>query len=228
MPEAWGPERRIVRDTDRFVTEARDITTRHSFSYGTHYDAARVGFAAVRAINTERLAPGAGYEAHRHADVEIVTWVVEGALRHADTAGGGGVIRPGTVQRLSAGSGVEHTEVNASADAPLVFVQMMLASHHEAAPEYEQVELPAATGELLTSVQVHAAAELLVVRLDGGEMVTVPGAPMSLVHVARGEVRLGDTVLLAGDEAHLTDWGPYDLSATGIGGEVLIWQLETR
>jgi hypothetical protein len=225
------PDIEIYRHADRFVTERGDITTRHSFSYGVHYDPDRIGFGAVRAINTERLAPGAGYAAHRHSDVEILTWVLDGALLHSDTAGGVGLIRPGTMQRLSAGAGVEHTEVNASSEDSLVFVQMMLTSHHEEAPEYEQREIPAAAGELVSTVTVHAAAELFVVRLEAGQSVTVPAAPRSLVHVTRGEVRLRDTGLFAGDEVRLTGAGPYDLSAaatsSGVGGEALVWQLET-
>ena len=221
----------IVRAADRYLTDDGDITTRHSFSYGAHYDPANVGFGPIVAINTECLAPGAGYAAHRHRDVEIVTWVVEGTLRHADTAGGGGVIEPGTAQRLSAGSGVEHTEVNDSTEAPLEFVQMMLASAHDGAPEYEQVSVGGEAGRLIETVGVHAAARLVVARLGPGQSVSVPAAPRSLVHVTRGEVRLDDTVLRAGDEARRSAAGPYDLSAVGssasAGGEALVWQLET-
>ncbi|MGJ9421561.1 pirin family protein [Aeromicrobium sp. CF3.5] len=230
MPEQ-GDDRVIVRFADRYLTDGDDLTTRHSFSYGAHYDPANVGFGPILAINTERLAPGAGYGTHRHSDVEIVTWVVEGALRHADSAGGGGVIRPGTAQRLSAGTGVEHTEVNESTESPLEFVQMMLASTHDAAPEYEQVEVADEAGRLLETVTVRAGARLYVTRLEPGDVVTVPSAPRSLVHVTRGVVRLDDTVLLAGDEARLGSVGPYDLSAVSgsasVGGEALVWQLET-
>lgn len=230
MPETGpetGPELSIVRAADRYLTDAGDITTRHSFSYGAHYDPANVGFGPIVAINTEWLAPGAGYAAHQHVDVEVVTWVVDGALRHSDTAGGGGVIRPGTAQRLSAGSGVEHTEVNASAEAPLEFVQMMLASEHDRTPEYQQVEVARDVGRLVETVTVHAGARLFVGRLGAGDVVTVPDVPRSLVHVTRGAVRVGDTVLLPGDEARLSAAGPYDLSAVDAGSEVLVWQLET-
>ncbi len=221
------PDIEIRRDADRFVTDDGDITTRHSFSYGAHYDPDQIGFGPIRALNTEWLAPGAGYEVHAHADVEIVTWVVEGALRHTDTAGGGGVVRPGTVQRLSAGCGVEHTEVNDSADEPLLFVQMMLASDHDGAPEHELWEVLPTSSGLLPAGRVHAAAELFVLRLDAGQTVSVPAAPRSLVHVTRGEVVVRDTAMLPGDEARLTDVGPYDLSAAATGGEALVWQLET-
>ncbi len=223
------PDIEIRRHADRFVTATRDITTHHSFSYGIHYDPEQIGFGPLRALNTESLAPGAGYESHAHADVEIVTWVVAGVLRHADTAGGGGVVGSGTAQRLSAGTGVEHTEVNDSAVEPLTFVQMMLDSNHVGAPEYQQMDVPSASGEMCPAVRVHADAELFVVRLDAGQRVTVPGSPRSLVHVTRGTVRVRDTDLLTGDEARLTGAGPYDLSAAGdsAGSEALVWQLET-
>lgn len=219
----------IRRGADRFRSEADGTSTRHSFSYGAHYDPERVGFGPVRAINTEHVAPGAGYAAHRHAYVEIVTWVLAGRLRHDDSTGDGGLVGPGTVQRLSAGAGVEHAEVNASTTEPLVFVQMMLDSEHVGEPEYAQVDLPATHG-LWSSVPVHAPAHLLVARLDPGHVVEVPASPRSLVHVVRGRLRCGDTGLSAGDEAHLTSAGPYDLSAApdhAEGGEALIWQLET-
>ena len=217
----------IRRAADRFVTTGDGRTTHHSFSYGAHYDPDNVGFGPVRAVNVETLAPGAGYDAHRHSDVEIVTWVLEGALRHADTAGGGGVVRPGTAQRLSAGDGAEHSEVNDSDTEPLVFVQMMLASEREGAPEYASVEVPTEAGRLHATVDVHAPARLLVARLEREQGVLVPAVPRGLVVVTRGTVLLRDTLLVEGDEARLTAAGPYDLRAAGSGGDVLIWQLET-
>lgn len=212
---------------DRYLTEGAGKRTWHSFSYGAHYDPDNVGFGPIRAINVEHLEPVAGYEAHRHRDVEIVTWVLDGALRHTDSTGAGGVIRPGTAQRLSAGDGAEHSEVNDSATEPLVFVQMMLASERVGEPEYASVDIPEQTGVLLPTVDVHAPARLSVLRLDPEERVLVPAASRSLVHVTRGAVLLRDTLLYEGDEARLTGAGPYDLGAAGSGGEVLVWQLES-
>jgi len=216
----------VRRAADRFVTEAGDKRTLHSFSYGIHYDADNVGFGALRAINVEQLAPGAGYEPHRHSDVEIVTWVLEGALRHTDSAGGGGVIRPGTAQRLSAGDGAEHSEVNASDTEPLTFVQMMLVSDRQGAPEYAGVDVDP-TVDWQPTVTVHAPAAMFVARPQPGRPITVPAAPRSLVHVTRGSALLGDTELRSGDEARLTDAGPYDLAVAAPGSEVLVWQLES-
>ncbi|VXB53439.1 pirin family protein [Aeromicrobium sp. 9AM] len=216
----------IRRADDRFRTDGDGVSTWHSFSYGAHYDPDNVGFGPLIAINTERIDAGRGYELHHHADVEIVTWVLQGALHHEDGTGHRGIIRPGTAQRLSAGTGVQHSEQNASADEPLVFVQMMLGSDHDGEPEYAQVDVDPHPGELTPTVDVHTAAELLVVRLTAGQTVTVPAARRSLVHVMVGSVDLGGTTLTSGDEARMTDEGAYDLSAAGDGGDVLVWQLQ--
>jgi len=212
----------IRTSSSRFVTAGDGKRTLHSFSYGAHYDADNVGFGPIRAINVEYLEPGAGYAPHKHSDVEIVTWVLEGALRHSDSAGGGGVIRPGTAQRLSAGDGAEHSEVNDSDSEPLVFVQIMLASDRMGEPEYASVEVPDRTGTVQPLVDVHAAVKLSVVRLEPEQKVLIHAAPRSLVHVTRGAVLLRDTLLYEGDEARLTAAGPYDLGAAGPGGEALI------
>jgi redox-sensitive bicupin YhaK (pirin superfamily) len=215
--------REIRKADERFLTDADGIVTWHSFSYGAHYDADNVGFGPLIAINTESLEPGKGYDEHHHADVEIVTWVLEGALRHADSTGHRGVITPGTAQRLSAGTGVQHTEQNASRDEPLIFVQMMLRSSFDAEPEYVDAEV--VPDGLTPVIDVHAPAQLYVARLEPGDTVTVPASPKSLVHVTRGVIALGGTKLTSGDEARLTDEAAYDLSAADHGGEALIWQL---
>ncbi|MCW2831433.1 MAG: pirin family protein, partial [Aeromicrobium sp.] len=182
-------------------------------------------FGALMAINCEFVEPGGGYAEHDHADVEIVTWVLEGVLQHQDSTGQSGDIRPGTVQRLSAGSGVRHAERNGSDAERLVFVQMMLRSDHQAAPEYAQLDVDLVPGVLVPTVDVRAPAELLVLRLDAGQRVTVPAAARSLVHVTSGLVGCGDTELGPGDEARFTAGGEYDLSASG-AATALIWQLQ--
>lgn len=217
---------REIRDADgRFLTPGEGVSTRHSFSYGAHYDPDNIGFGPLIAINTETLEPGSGYDSHRHADVEIVTWVLNGALHHEDSTGHAGIVTPGIAQRLSAGTGVEHTERNASDAEELVFVQMMLVSDHDGEPAYAQVDVDPRPRELTPTVDVEAPADLYVVRLGAGDTVTVPAAPRSLVHVTRGAIDLGDTSLTSGDEARLIDEDAYDLSAAHDGGEALIWQL---
>jgi redox-sensitive bicupin YhaK (pirin superfamily) len=215
----------VRRAADRFHTVADGVETWHSFSYGAHYDPDRIRFGPVMAINTEHVAPDGGYDVHDHADVEIVTWVLQGVLRHEDSTGQAGEIRPGTAQRLSAGSGVQHSERNASDVEPLVFVQMMLTSDHDGAPEYAQVEVHLVPGRLTPTVDVSAPAELFALRLDVGQVVTVPPSPRSLVVVTSGVIRCGDTDLRPGDEARLTEGGEYDLSASS-AATALIWQLQ--
>ncbi|MCW2801619.1 MAG: pirin family protein [Aeromicrobium sp.] len=217
---------REIRGADgRFFTPGDHVSTKHSFSYGAHYDPDNIAFGPLMVINTETLEPGAGYDSHRHADVEIVTWVLQGALQHEDSTGHHGTITPGTAQRLSAGTGVEHTERNASETDELVFVQMMLVSDHDGGPSYAQADLDPQPGQLTPAVEVEAPADLFVVRLGAGDSVTVPAAVRSLVHVTRGSIMLDDTTLTSGDEARLTDEDAYDLSAADDGGEALIWQL---
>ena len=138
----------LRRAGQRFHTVGDGVETWHSFSYGAHYDPDQIGFGPIMAINTEHVAPGRGYDVHDHADVEIVTWVLEGVLRHEDSTGQSGDIRPGTAQRLSAGTGVRHSERNASDTEPLVFVQTMLRSSRDDAPEYAQADVPAILPQL--------------------------------------------------------------------------------
>src|SRR5687767_8516386 len=188
----------IQRSADRFVTTTRDVTTLHSFSYGAHYDPENIAFGPIIAINEESVNPAAGYDLHHHADVEIVTWVLDGALAHEDTTGHRGIIEPGTAQRLSAGTGVQHAERNASPTEPLRFVQMMLASDHVNEPEYASVDVDPEPATMTPTVPVHAPAELFVLHLEKGQTVSVPAAARSLVHVIRGTIKLADETLDAG------------------------------
>ncbi len=216
--------RQIRPSSSRFVTRSEVGATWHSLSYGAHYDPDNVRFGPIQAINVEHVAPGQRYDSHRHADVEIVTWVLEGTLRHEDSTGHGGDIVPGVAQRLSAGTGVHHTEANASETAPLVFVQMMLISDHEAEPQYAQAEVPIMAGRLVPTVDVAAPAELFVVRFAGGEQVDIPPAARRLVHVTRGDVRVDDSVLVPGDELRTDDSDPLTLASAG-PAEALVWLI---
>lgn len=210
--------RELRRAGDRFLTEVDGITTWHSFSHGVHYDPSNVGFGPLVAINVEHVAPGAGYDHHRHADVEIVTWVVDGVLAHADTVGNDGQVRPGTAQRLSAGTGVEHAERNAS-DEPLVFVQTVLRSTHDREPRYASVEV--AGDGLLPGVDVAGPARMLVAR-PAGTAVEVPAATRTLVHVTRGSIVVGDERLSVGDELRTDE----PVGAVDGSGEALVWLLD--
>ncbi|MGZ5410178.1 MAG: pirin family protein [Aeromicrobium sp.] len=224
-------EVKVQRSDERFLTRGDGTATRHSFSYGVHYEPTNIGFGQLIAINEETVEPGQGYEHHHHADVEIVTWVLEGSLLHEDTAGHRGVITPGVAQRLSTGDGVQHSERNASKSKPLRFIQMMLRSDNTGEPSYEQVEVPSGTGELVPTVSVlQHRARLLLARLDAGQMIHVPASACSYVHIAVGTVSAAEHLLRAGDALRLAGAGAYDLSATAASGgepaEVLIWQMQ--
>ncbi|OUZ07763.1 hypothetical protein BHE97_15360 [Aeromicrobium sp. PE09-221] len=192
--------REIRRAEQRFHTAGEGIETFHSFSYGAHYDPDNIAFGPVTAINTEHIAPGAGYDAHRHSDVEIVTWVLDGVLAHEDSTGAGGEIPPGLAQRLSAGSGVEHTERNASSVEGLTFVQMMLRSDNEGTPEYAQAHVETDLAGLYRAVDVHAPVELRVAVLAEGDVIEMPAAARTLIHVTRGCLVLDHDRLTPGDE----------------------------
>ena len=154
----------IRRADERFRTDQDGITTFHSFSYGRHYDPDNVSFGPVIAINEERIPPGGGYDPHAHSDVDIVTWVLEGALAHEDSAGPSEIVEPGELRWLSAADGVRHAERNASDTEPLRFLQVMLRS------ERDPVNVAILTGSAPVHgpALVHAAHDGVLV--DGTEL----------------------------------------------------------
>jgi redox-sensitive bicupin YhaK (pirin superfamily) len=228
----------VRRADERFTTQVPGRTTRHLFSFGGHYDPANVGFGALVCLNDDLVASGHGYAEHPHRDLEIVTWVLDGALRHEDTSGTSGEVRPGQVQRLSAGSGVRHSEWNADPARPVRFLQMWVVPDRPGLPpSYAQcdvgADLASAGWVTLASGDRHdtavplgrAGVALDVARLPCGRATAVPGAPASLLYVARGEVDLeGPGPLRTGDCVRLTDDGGRRLLARG-DAEVLVWRL---
>ena len=233
----------VRRAADRFTTVAEGIRTRHSFSFGTHYDPANVGHALLVAHNDDRVEPGAGYGTHPHRDLEIVTWVLDGALRHEDSHGEGGLVVPDVMQRLSAGRGVRHSEVNdAATGASVRFVQMWVRPDEPGGdPGYAQRDVAGALAgsELVPVVSGLAhhrdggavplgssGAGLLVARLGPAGEVTLPDAPYVHLFVTRGSVALEAAGLLEeGDAARLTAAGPRRVTAGAAGGEVLVWEM---
>lgn len=216
------------RDSEsRFETRAGGRTTRHAFSFGPHYDPANTGFAALLAHNDEHLPPGTGYGDHPHADLEIVTWVLDGALRHTSTVGSG-VLGPGQVQRLSAGSGVVHAETHESGEETR-FLQAWVRpdeSGTQASYLAAEVEL----GEDWTTVAGAAGvvplgtahASLHVARPPAGRRLALPDAARLHVFVARGEVALGERLLRPGDAARLHGEGGRSLTAES-AAELVVW-----
>ena len=228
----------VRRAGDRFVTRADGIVSRHSFSFGEHYDPANVGHGLLRVHNDDTVGPGAGYDTHRHVETEILTWVVEGRLAHEDSTGHAGVLTSGTIQRTSAGSGITHSERNASDTAPLRFVQMHLSPDEpEAAPSYEQAPVQLRQGALVTVASGRKAlpgavrignqhAALHVARLGEGDAVTLPGAPYLHVYVVTGAADLeGGGALTEGDAARLTGDEPRSLTGIAPSSEVLVWEM---
>jgi quercetin 2,3-dioxygenase len=231
----------VRRADERFTTTTDWLTSRHSFSFGPHYDPANVGHAVLVAHNDDVVAAGAGYDPHPHRDLEIVTWVLEGSLVHQDTHGHAGVVTPGVVQRLTAGSGVRHSERNDAPGArlPTRFVQMwLLPDEPGLPPSYDLGDTGAAGSGLVplasgiagldAPVRIHTTgAALHVARLEGGASVLLPDAPHLHVFVARGTVHLEDAGSLAeGDAARFTGDGARRLGSPAAGpAEVLVWEL---
>ena len=235
----------VRRSADRGVTTAPGVETRHAFSFGHHHEPGNTHHGLLLAHNEDRIAPGAGYDTHAHRDTEIVTWVLEGALAHADSEGHEGVLRPGVVGRMSAGRGIEHSERHAGTDArTLHLVQCWLVPDAPgAAPEHEQRDLTAALadGGLVVAASGLArdaggpgvrlgiaSAALHVARPPAGRSLTLPDAPHRHVHLARGTAELdvgdGHVVLAAGDAVRLRDAGRTTLTAT-TDAEVLVWEM---
>jgi quercetin 2,3-dioxygenase len=225
----------VRRARERFHTAVDWLDSWHSFSFSSHYDPNNVGHGLLLVSNDDRVAPGQGFGAHAHRDMEIVTWVLEGALAHQDSAGHSGIITPGVAQRMSAGRGIQHSEMNANTDEPVHFVQMWVPPDTEGIdPGYEQVDisdqLDAGGLVAVASGQGHQGAVhlhqrdavLWAARLDEGETVTIPAALHVHVFVARGSARLA-TDLTEGDAVRLTDEPDHDLTATSDDTEILVW-----
>ncbi|HEY9412615.1 MAG TPA: pirin family protein [Jiangellaceae bacterium] len=244
-----GPQAHVARAADRFVTRAEGVTSRHSFSFGPHYDPSNVGFGLLVVSNDDLVQPGSGYPTHPHRDVEIVTWVLDGVLVHRDSTGGGGVLTPGLAQRMSAGSGVVHAEFNdAGGDtgvpgrrAPLRFVQMWVPPDRPGGdPSYQQDQVgdELAAGRLVTvasgmrrdasntAVRIgQKSAAMHVARPRAGGAVTLPGAPWIHLYVARGRVDVEAVGALGdGDALRLTDEGGRRVVARS-DAELVVWEM---
>jgi quercetin 2,3-dioxygenase len=220
----------------RFHTQIDWLDSWHSFSFGPHRDPDNVGHGLLIVNNDDVVRGGGGFGTHGHADMEIVTWVLDGELGHRDSIGTDDVIYPGLAQRMSAGSGIRHSEMNANATADVHLVQMwVLPDTDGIEPSYEQRDLNEALagGGLVAvasgqghegAVSIHQRdAVLSVGRLLAGVQVTVPDAPHVHVFVAVGGATLDGTPLGTGDAARLTDAGALTLGAGADGAEVLIW-----
>jgi redox-sensitive bicupin YhaK (pirin superfamily) len=214
------------------------LDSRHTFSFADYYDPAHMGFRALRVINEDRVAPGQGFGRHSHRDMEIVSYVLDGGLEHKDSMGTGAVIRPGDVQRMSAGTGVTHSEFNASRKDPVHFLQIWIVPDEGGiAPSYEQktfsqaekagrLRLVASPDGADASVLLHADARLYAGVFAAGESaehVVAPGRH-AWVHVVRGRARINGTELSAGDAAALSEERTVRIEGID-AAEVLVFDL---
>lgn len=226
----------IRRAGDRGGADHGWLNTRHTFSFADYYDPAHMGFRSLRVINEDKVAAGKGFGRHPHADMEILTYVLEGELAHKDSMGNGSTIKPGDVQRMSAGTGVTHSEMNPNPRTPVHFYQIWIMPEKRGLPpSYEQKAFHDREGKLRViasrdgrdgSVTVHQDMSLAAAVLKPGEKVGHVVAPKrnAWIQVARGDVKVGDQVLKAGDGAAVTGEGTLELEATS-AAEVLVFDL---
>ena len=230
----------VRRSEERGKANFGWLDSRHSFSFGEYYDPRFMGFGPLRVINEDRVAPSGGFPTHPHSDMEIISYVLDGALEHKDSLGTGSVIRPGDVQRMSAGRGVRHSEFNASETEPVHFLQIWILPERKGLPaSYEQRSFPEAErrGRLRLigspdgrdgSVTIHQAVDLYAGLLQVGESVrhALAANRQAWVQVTRGAIQLNGETLAAGDGAAVA--GEPDLVLSGRAGgeaEVLVFDM---
>jgi redox-sensitive bicupin YhaK (pirin superfamily) len=226
---------RIRPAAERGVTRTSWLDSRHTFSFGGYADPQHQHFRALRVINDDRVAAGGGFGAHAHRDMEILTYVIDGALEHQDSLGNGSLIRAGDLQRMTAGTGVTHSERNASREAPVRFLQIwILPRTHDAAPGYEQRAYAGREGLFRAgsgegrdgAVRIDQDVELWIARLAPGASTEVPIAAgrHAWVQIARGTVSVNGRDLQEGDGAALSEEGVVGLAASN-AAEVLVFDL---
>ncbi len=228
----------IRKSEDRGVGEHGWLSSRHSFSFANYYDPKHVGFGPLLVINEDRVAPGRGFGAHGHSDMEIISYVLAGALEHKDSMGNGSVIRYGNVQRMSAGTGVRHSEFNHSHAEPVHFLQIWIQPNvQRIAPSYEErfFEPDSKKGKwrLIAShdgrdgsVLIHQDAAVYAAIVDGDDTLEyrLPETRCGYLHVALGSVTVNGTNLKAGDAVKLMN-EPQITVSQGENAEILLFDL---
>jgi quercetin 2,3-dioxygenase len=223
---------------ERGRTKLSWLDSRHSFSFGEYHDPQHMGFRTLRVINDDRVAPGGGFGTHAHRDMEIVTYVLDGALEHKDSLGNGSIIQPGDAQRMSAGSGIRHSEFNHSQVDPVRFLQIWILPERQGLPPgYEQRTLPAAesAGQLRLiasrdgrdgSITVHQDAAIYAAVVRPGDHVRYAVAPdrHAWLQVARGPLTLGSHTLQEGDGVAMGGETTLDVTSTATA-EILLFDL---
>src|SRR6185312_7481874 len=228
----------IRKSADRGHAKIDWLESRHTFSFGDYYDPAFESFGPLRVINEDWIKGGAGFPPHPHRDMEIVTYILEGAIAHQDSSGGGGTIRPGEIQRMSAGTGITHSEFNPSPTETCHMLQIwIIPSKRGIAPGYEQKRIDpeavrnhfariAAPEPRENEVRLVQDAEIWAARLDTGVEAIHPLAQgrKAWLQVAKGEVLLGEDTLKAGDAAAITDQAQIAIRSNA-PSEVLLFDL---
>jgi len=231
----------IRRSKERGYADHGWLKSYHSFSFADYFDPKHVEFGPLRVINEDRVAAGQGFGTHSHRDMEIISYVLDGELAHRDSMGNGSTIRPGDVQRMSAGRGVRHSEFNPSPASLVHFLQIWIQPNAEGIePSYEEkrftpaekrgrLRLIASPDQSEGSVLIHQDARVYAGLLDGNESASLKVAPGRLiyVHVARGGVQANNVALEAGDALKLSDTEQLQLKA-GRGAEVLVFDLPSE
>lgn len=228
----------LRKSTDRGHANHGWLDTWHSFSFADYFDPEHMGYSVLRVINDDRVAPGAGFPSHSHRDMEIITYLLHGALEHKDSMGNGSVIRPGEIQRMSAGTGVMHSEFNASATEQAHLLQIWIEPEQRGvAPGYEQKTFPdeekrgrlrllASPDGTDGSVTIHQNARLYATLLQAGETVAYSPPPNrhSYLHLAKGQLEVNGIKLEAGDGAKIFDEN-IKLLSLAAGTEALLFDL---
>lgn len=228
----------VRRSNERGQADHGWLKSFHSFSFADYFDPQHVEFGPLRVINEDRVQPGMGFGTHGHRDMEIISYVLEGELAHKDSIGNGSVIRPGDVQRMSAGSGIRHSEFNPSQNRPVHFLQIWIQPNvHGIEPSYEEkhfaeadkrgrLRLIASADGAEGSVRIHQDARLYAGLFDGAEAATLPllAGRRAYVHVARGAVEVNGTALGAGDALKLSDTPELKIGS-GRNAELLLFDL---
>jgi quercetin 2,3-dioxygenase len=228
----------LRRSADRFHTQIDWLDSRHTFSFGEHHDPKHMGFRSLRVINEDQVIAAAGFGTHGHRDMEIISYVLDGTLSHRDSMGNGSTIKPGDVQRMSAGTGVMHSEQNAQRDKATHFLQIWILPEKQGMkPGYEQkafsvderrgkLRVIAARDGRDGAVTVHQDVALYSTILEPGERVehTLAAGRHAWVHVARGAAEVNGEALAAGDGAALSDETRVAIAATA-ASEVLVFDL---
>jgi hypothetical protein len=228
----------IRKADERGVARFGWLDSRHTFSFGHYYDARHMGFGPLRVINEDRVMPGAGFGTHGHANMEIISYVLEGALEHKDSIGTGSVIRPGEVQKMSAGSGIEHSEFNASKSEPVHFLQIWIQPDKlNIKPNYAQqafapadrqgrLRLVVSPDAAEGSIRIQQDARMYATLLAPGESVTHALGPgrKAWVQLALGVIELDNQRLAAGDGAAVRDQA--QITLVGVeSAELLVFDL---